>query len=189
MRAFALAGKGVVAVEFALVIFPLIFTLLAILKSGLDLYLRSALDNASQEIARQIYTGAVQNMTINGGPITQQAFINNIVCPKLPSVLQCSNVIVNLVDFTEASPTPYYNYVNAQSNGLVQPPLDNTQTSFCLGSTSSYMILQILYPMPLISSVFSSGGVATYQGQRVRVLFSTAAFRNEPFPTPTYVGC
>jgi pilus assembly protein Flp/PilA len=108
----------------------------------------------------------------------------------LPAILTCSNVIVNIADFIETTaPTPYYNYVNAAQSALVTPTLDNTQTGFCMGSSGSYVVLQLLYPLPLFTSLFSSAPLTVYQGQKVRLLFSTAAFRNEPFPTPTFAGC
>lgn len=189
-RRFLHARTGAVAVEFAMISIPLLMLILAISEAGVDLYLKSALDNAAQNVARQIFTGAAQNMSVNGAAVTQQYFTQHVVCPNLPAVLSCSNVIVNIVNFAEtASPTPYYNYVNASSNGLLQPALDNTKTNFCLGTTSSYVILQILYPLPLISSVFGNGPVTTLNGKTVRILFSTAVFRNEPFPSPTYSTC
>ncbi len=187
---FVRATTATVAVEFALLIVPLVFTAMAILEAGFDLYLRSSIYNVSQDVARQIFTGALQNTGVNGAPMTQAYFIKNVVCPKLPTVLTCSNVIVNVVNFAEtASPTPYYTYVNATQSALVVPPLDNTKTTFCMGSTGSYVMLQILYPLPLYTNVFSSAPLATYNGQSVRVLFASAAFRNEPFPTPTYFSC
>jgi len=182
--------SGAAALEFALVSGPALLIILAILEAGVDCYLHSALDNAAQDVARQIFTGAVQNMSVNGAAMTQATFIQTIVCPKLPAFLSCGNLIVNVVDFSEtASPTPYYTYVNAAQSALATPTLNNNQTSFCLGGSGSYMMLQLVYPLPLFTSVFSHAPLATWQGQTVRLLFSTAAFRNEPFPNTTYSWC
>jgi hypothetical protein len=192
-RAFGRDRRGATAVEFGLIGIPLFFTLLGTVEAGFDLYNRNVLDNVTQEIARQIMTGAVQSMTINNQPISAAQFRTNVVCPLLPATYSCNNVIVNVQTFTEAAyPGGFYNFVNSAQSGLNAPPLSNTLTSFCIGATGAYVLLQILYPLPLMTNVFAPGTVTTFNGQKVRLLFSNAAFKNEPFPAGSYVppsGC
>ncbi len=190
LRCFIKRNAGAVAIEFAMVAGPLFALMLGIIEAGYDLYMQGALDSAAHEAARQILTGAVQNTSVNGAAADQSYFIKSFVCSKLPGNFACSNVVVNISDFAKtATPTPYYNYVNAAKTGLIEPPLDNTQTSYCMGSTSAYVVLQILYPLPVFTGLFARGAVQTYQGHTVRVLMATAVFRNEPFPTPANAGC
>ncbi len=192
-RLFLRNDRGVAAVEFGLIAAPVIFTLLAAVEAGFDLYNRNMLDNATQEVARKIMTGAVQSMTINNQPINATQFRTNVVCPLLPSVFSCNNVIVNVETFTEAAyPGGFYNFVNSRQSSLTLPPLDNSETSYCIGATGAYVLLQILYPLPLVTNVLAPGTVITFNGRKVRLLFSNAAFKNEPFPAGSYVppsGC
>lgn len=185
--------RGATAVEFGLILAPFFFTLAGITESGLDFYIRNSLDNATQSVARQIMTGSVQGMKVNSVQINATQFRTNVVCPLLPAALSCSNVIVNIQTFAEGmSPSGFYNFVNSGQSGLVIPPLDNSKTSFCIGGSGVYVILQVLYPMPLLTAIFGGGSVTTYNGVKTRVLISTAAFKNEPFPATSYVaptGC
>jgi pilus assembly protein Flp/PilA len=185
--------KGAAAVEFALLAFPLIFAMLAVCEAGFDLYERSALDYFTANVARQILTGSAQQLKVSGTPLTQQQFITNVVCAKLPAAMTCNNVFVSVTAFSEGTtPSPFYNAVNAAKTGLNSPNLNNALNAYCLGGASQYVIVQIAYPVPLITSLFGSGGVSTYNGQSVRVMTSTASFRNEPFLSSAYTaptGC
>ncbi|WP_298351356.1 TadE/TadG family type IV pilus assembly protein [Rhodoblastus sp.] len=194
LRSFVTRNSGAVALEFALVAFPFLATIAVICEEGLDLYMRSAIEHAATEAARAVYTGTAQNATANGAPLTRQNFIKNYVCANLPAALSCSNVFVNVKSFQEsdsggATPTPYYNFLNTGGTAISQPQLDNAKNTFCLGSTSAYVVLQVSYPMPLITNLLGTGAIASYNGQKVRVLSTTAAFRNEPFPTPANTQC
>ncbi len=191
-RQFAEKTTGAVAVEFALIALPFLATLLVIMEEGLDLYMKSAIEHATTEAARSIFTGAAQNMTLNGAALTQQTFIQNVVCPNLPSSLSCSNVFVNVVSFQQsyaAGATPYYTFLNTAKTAIAPPQLDNAKNSFCLGSGSAYVVLQVSYPLPVITDLLGSAKLATYNGRTVRVISYTAAFRNEPFPTPASSQC
>lgn len=189
-RRFAADAGGAVALEFALLAMPLLGLMLVILEEGLDFYMRAQMDRAAQKIARQIATGAIQNAGFNNAAMTQQNFIAHTVCGALPNLVNCANVFVSASSFMQtASPTPYYNYVNGDHTGVIAPTVDNTKNPFCLGNGGSYMMLQVSYLAPLIASFLSQGPIVTYQGAQYRQLTSTVAFRNEPFPTPTYQGC
>lgn len=193
-RQFTERTAGAVAVEFALIALPFFATLLVIMEEGLGLYMKSAIEHATTEAARSIFTGAAQNMTVNGAALTQQTFIKNVVCPNLPSSLSCNNVFVNVASFKQsyaagATPTPYYNFLNNSKTAIVLPQLDNAKNTFCLGAGSAYVVLQVSYVLPVIVHALSSAGATTYNGQTVRVISYTAAFRNEPFPTPTNSQC
>ncbi|PPQ39390.1 hypothetical protein CKO16_06445 [Rhodoblastus acidophilus] len=190
LRRFPADADGAVALEFALLAMPLLGLMLVILEEGLDFYMRAQMDRAAQKIARQIATGAIQNTGFNNAAMTQQSFIANTVCGALPNLVNCSKVFVSASSFMQtASPTPYYSYVNGDHTGVTAPAVDNTKNPFCLGNGGSYMMLQVSYLAPLITSFLSQGPIVTYQGAKYRQMTSTVAFRNEPFPTPTYPGC
>ena len=146
---FGRATSGATAIEFAFVAPPLLLTILFLLSIGYVLILNQALDYATQKAARLVRTGYVQGATTNIA-LTQTQFRTQVVCPLLPSMFNCNNVIVNLqaVPYTYVTTVnQYYTYVNSNSSGLIMPALDNTQTSYCPGNPKGYVYLQILYPV------------------------------------------
>jgi Flp pilus assembly protein TadG len=185
-KAFLRETTGATAVEFALVAPMLFLTLIFIMSIGYMIFMNQALDYATQKAARQIRTGQVQTDAIT----TQTAFATQIVCPLLPSIFTCSNVIVSSQTLGTISsitgdgvyPYEYNQFVNAAKTGLIVPTLSNTATTFCTGSGSTFVYLQILYPVPFFLSFLSSSTIATtYNGQQVYLIMSTATFLNEPF--------
>jgi Flp pilus assembly protein TadG len=165
--------KAVTAVEYALIGPVFVFMIAEFF------YTSSALNYATKNVARQIMTGAVQSTKLN-----QAQFINNILCPQLPSTIPCSSVIVNIQTFSSATyPGGFYGFVNNTQTGLVIPPLNNSQTSFCPGGAGQYAYIRILYPMPLLDTFWLPTLNTTYQGQTVALITAAAAFKNEPFQT------
>jgi len=175
--------RGAAAVELALVAFPFVMTLMAFMETGHYLFCLAALDNGVQEAARQIMTGQVQNASQQ---LSAAQFRTSILCPLLPSTFNCNNVIVQIQTFTESgSPGGFYSFVNANQSGLNSPPLNNSQTSYCVGTGSAYVFVEVVYPMPLLTGAFAATAT-TFNGQQVMLLTSGAAFRNEPFQAPGY---
>jgi hypothetical protein len=161
----------------------MLFTLMAVLQSALFVYFSGQLDHATQAAARQILTGTTQNASTNASD-----FRTKILCPLLPGVMSCNNVIVNLQAFNSASyPSGFNAYVNAAQTALIVPPLDNSKTSFCPGSPGQYVYLQVYYAMPLFGNVWLPVTTTVLNGQTVKLVGSSAAFRNEPYQaTSTY---
>lgn len=194
IASFLRGREGVVAVEMALLAIPIVLMLVAVAEIGLYFYVRNSLDYAAQQVSRQIMTGAVQAMTINNQPLNASQFQSTVVCPKLPRIVVCSSLIVNVQTFAEGeSPGGFYQFVNSSQSGLILPTPGATPptTSYCIGASGQYVVLQFVYPLPLITSIFSSGSEVMSNGKHDFVFSSTAAWKNEPFP-PGYVppaGC
>ena len=183
VSAFLTATRGATAVEFALVSPLLFLTIFFIISVGYMLFMGQALDYATQKSARQIMTGQVQ-----GQSLTQTQFRTQVVCPLLPSMFNCDNVIVNVqaVPTTDGNyPNEYNAFLNATQSGLAIPPLANSQTNYCPGQQQGYVYLQVLYPINIFLSFLSSSSVATtYLGKKAYLIMSTATFLNEPFVAP-----
>jgi Flp pilus assembly protein TadG len=192
-RAFASDRRGSAAVEFAIVSLPLLFTILGIIEIGWSNFTQSRMDAAVQSTARLIMTGVVQNTQVNGQPLTAQEFRDQILCPKLPSTMNCKDVFVNVSVFAEptslTAPSPYTQFINASGTGLVTPVLDNTKNSYCIGANASYVVIDVVYPLPLLTTSYLTASAATYNGYPVRMLQSTATFKNEPFTITGTAGC
>jgi len=178
---FASDRHGGAAVEFAIVSLPLFFTLLGIVEIGWGNFTQSRMD------------AAVQNTQVNGQPLTAQGFRDKILCPKLPSTMNCNDVFVNVSVFAEptslTAPSPYTQFINASGTGLVTPALDNTKNSYCTGANASYVVVDVVYPLPLLTTSYLTASAATYNGYPVRMLQSTATFKNEPFTISGAAGC
>jgi len=185
LRAWICDHRGSAAVEFALIGLPFLLTLVAFMESAFDMFCMNALDNAVQIAARQIMTGQIQGATHQ---ISAAQFNGSVLCPLLPSAFNCANLIVNIQTFSiGGSSGGFYSFVNSAHSGLKTP----SGTSYCLGTGGQYVFVQVLYPMPLLTTAFLKAATS-YNGQNVLMLSSGAAFRNEPFQAPGYnppAGC
>ena len=191
LRGFATATDGATAVEFAMVSPLILLAILFLMSIGYIFIMNQALDAATQKAARLVRTGFVQGVAPLGGGagvvLTQTQFRTQVVCPLLPSLFNCNNVIVNMmpVNYGTNHPNEYYAFAASDLSGLTIPPLDNTQTQFCPGQAQGYVYLQILYPVNLFMSMLATSAVATtYKGGKYYLIMATATFLNEPFVAP-----
>ncbi len=179
MIAFLRHRRGATSIEFALVAFALLATILFIMTASLIMYLTFSLDYAAGKAARQVMTGYVQQNSV-----AQAAFKSTIVCPYLTSSINCSNVFVNLQTVTEAAqPAGYYAFVNSSATALLMPALSDASSTYSPGSRQSYEYLQLVYPVTFMPAVFARmfGGGATFNGAPAFLIVATAAFRNEQY--------
>jgi len=190
--------RGAVAMEFGLVVIPLVLLLVGVFQIGYAYYVAASLDRASNAGARAIMTGAVSTVGLSASQFTQ-----TYICPQLTSNFNCSNVAINVVTVLKAPPpanrpgplgpipTVYHNYVNAAQNGLLFPQLTTSQNTFCPGAGYDLILLQVLYPTPLFTAVFWHGnGVTQLNGNYVYYQMSSTTFKNEPFQNAlSYAGC
>lgn len=172
---FSGAVSGVSAVEFALLL-PL-FTgfLFMILQVGLYFYYATYLSYATGVASRQIMTGAVASQGL-----TAAQFRDNVLCPALPGGMSCSNVITNVQVVPAGNSGAGWKALTT-STGIVQPKLDNTKTSFCVGGGGSLVAVQVFYAMPVLGIPQMLPGATTFNNQSVIFIQSTAAIKNEPF--------
>jgi Flp pilus assembly protein TadG len=180
---FAADRYGSAAVEFALIALVSILLLTEALQAGLYFYTSAALERAVSKASRQIMTGSVQGLSA-----TQ--FRTTIVCPVIVSTnLSCANVVTNIQTVAEAiSPDGFYKLVNAAQTALILPTMDNTKTNFCVGSTGSYVYVQVFYAMPVFSLIWRAVAT-TFNGASSFLIQSTAVFKNEPFQATTPSSC
>lgn len=181
-RLFARDRAGSTIVEFALIALPLFMLILGVLEIGWGNFVQSRLDAAVQQASRQVMTGFAQKQKVNGNPMNAQQFRDMILCPKLPSFVKCADVYVNVATVDEKTAAPFDQFVNNTKNGLVPPDLSGQKNSYQLGEGKNYVVLQAAYPLPALTSVLRSSKTTTYNGKPVRLLLSTATFKNEPFP-------
>ena len=174
---FGRERKAAAAVEFALVALLALELLIEGMQAGMYFYTSAGVERATSKAVRQILTGAV-----NSAGYTAVQFRANVLCPAISATnLSCSNVITNIQTVSEAvSPGGFYTLLNSSQTALTRPPLDNSQTIYCAGTSQSYVFVQILYAMPVFSPIWRAFAT-TFNGSPSFVVQSSAAFRNEPF--------
>lgn len=179
--------RGVAAVEFGFVVLPMLMTICAIIEVGYCYFVSSTLDRATYIAARAVQTGAVSTAAL-----TAQQFITQYICPAVAGVLTCSSIVVNMTIVPPGqTPSAYYGYVNAAQSNLNLPPTSNAAAKFCPGAAGQYIVLQVIYPTQLLTSVFTARTATTVvNGKNSYWMTNTAAFMNEPFAgAATYAGC
>ena len=179
IRKFVQVRDGAAAVEFAVIAPMMVLSVVFIMIIALILYMNQVLDYATSQAARQIITGAAQTAG------TDQATFKANLCKKLPILMSCSNVVVNLyiVPPTSGTQSGYYAFVKPDLSGLLIPPLTSGAGQYNLGSRGTYQYLQVIYPITFLPSALASvlGAGATYNGSPAYLTIATAAFRNENF--------
>jgi pilus assembly protein Flp/PilA len=178
-------SRGFAAVEFGMIALPFLLLIVAILEYSFGNYAQSQLDAVVQQTSREIMTGYVQNQSVAGQPLDAGQFRSKIICPKLPALMSCNDIYVDVQAFDVPN---YASFVNATKSGLTPPQLDNSKNQYCVGGAKKYVVLRAAYPTPVIATALIVPTAATYNGRKARILQSTATFKNEPFPNSN-VGC
>ncbi len=161
--------RGAAAVEMALVATPFFALLIAALQLGIFFLSQSALEVATEKSARTVLTGTAQT-----SGLTQQQFLTS-VCSKLPSILNCANLMVDAQVYASFSssntsaPTITYNAKGAITN----------QWQYNIGGPNDIVVLRVLYLLPVVAAPLSFNIANISSGRRL--LMATAVFKNEPY--------
>ncbi|KQQ80614.1 TadE/TadG family type IV pilus assembly protein [Aureimonas sp. Leaf324] len=168
---FAKNNAGAAAVEFALLGSLFLTLLFGHVEVGYLLFLQHRLDDATVAAARSIMLGASQRASDD----TVEKFKTNRLCPQLAPFFDCSRVIV------EGGILPDSATAFDASTWDRTPIGSQTAANFCLGATGQYMFLRVSYPEPpVVGQILPAGMFTSYGGERVTMLASYAAWRNEP---------
>jgi Flp pilus assembly protein TadG len=200
VRRFIGERSGIAAIEFATLSGVFVGLILMVAQIGLYFYFSTTLYYVTQAATRQILTGAVAH-----SGLTAAQYRTNVLCPILTATsygsMSCNNIITNIQvvpAWTGTTSGGFYsltNMVNNASNplgytmtGLTTPPMNNSQTSFCIGSPGAIIIAQVYYAMPVIGIPTMLTNASSYNGKSVVFISATSVFKNEPF-TSGYTGC
>lgn len=153
----------------ALVATPFFALLIAALQLGIFFLSQSALEVATEKAARTVLTGTAQT-----SGLTQQQFLTS-VCTKLPSLLNCANLMVDAQIYKTFSgsdtsvPTITYNAKGGISN----------QWQYNIGGPNDIVVLRVLYLLPVVAAPLSFN-ISNMPSSK-RLLMATAVFKNEPY--------
>jgi Flp pilus assembly protein TadG len=158
------------AVEFAILIAPLMFLLLATLQLGIIFFAQQCLQSAATASARQLMTGSVQ-----GAGLNQKQFHKKTVCANAPVLFNCNNIMVDVESassYSSISTTqlvPTYNPNGKVTNSWAYSP----------GGAGDIVIMRVMYNWPVIAAPLLPGLANQPNGDRL--LVATSVFKNEPF--------
>ena len=161
--------RGATAVEFAFVALPFIFIIFAITEVCVANAVSAALDNATNQAARQIMTG---QFTLTGTAATT-AFKTK-VCSQLNWLGDscASNLSVSVQTFNAFSNA-------AKPNVTVNGAFSDQNLAFSGSAAGSIVMVNTYLKWQLLTPYFLTGFNATTDG--TTVFESTVAFRNEPY--------
>lgn len=172
---FALDRSGATAVEFAMVVGPLLFMLFSIIELAMVFLVTSTLENATTDTARKVRTGALQM----GGTATATTFRNSICASLGWMQAQCqTNLKVDVRVLTAFSNPGTGDLSN--SSGVFQP--GNLQ--FNMGNAGDIVLVRSFYTWTQITPFLPMGGLTEFKdssNKKTKQIMAAATFRNEPY--------
>src|SRR6478736_2795197 len=97
LRRFAADKRGATAVEFGLVATPFFALVFAIIEVAMVFFGGQILEKATQDASRKILTGQAQLANFDA------AAFKNEVCSNLQIIFTCSNVYIDVKNYTQFS--------------------------------------------------------------------------------------
>jgi Flp pilus assembly protein TadG len=157
--------RGAIAVEFVLVVPIFLFLVFAILETSILYVIATVMEGEVSLAARTIRTGQLQQEA------DPEAAFRSILCSNLNNVLNCDNVIIDVRTFDDFGEMAYDNFVDDQGNA--------SGNLFTPGTADDIVLVRIAYAYTIVTPYLSQ--ILPPAGQDTVMLFSGAAFKNEPF--------
>lgn len=174
LKRFVRANSGATAVEFALVAMPFLFLLMGVLQIGLIFFVQTDLDNAATMARRTIRTGEFQAANGSSGVSAATAF-RTLVCNNMTMAPNCTTDMA--VDATVVADFANITYADRLNpDGTFNADLNSIDA----GNGNEIVVVTISYRWPLYVPLVDQIFQTTTAGERI--MKSTIAFENEPFP-------
>jgi Flp pilus assembly protein TadG len=161
--------RAATAVEFAILVTPLVFLILASLQLSIIFFAGQCLQSTAISSARQLMTGSAQQAGLT------QAQYQKAVCANAPVLFTCANIMVDVESGTSFSSTstsaPTVTY---DSNGNIT----NTW-AYSTGGPGNIVVLHVMYNWPVVASPLLPGLANQSNGDRL--LVATSVFKIEPY--------
>jgi Flp pilus assembly protein TadG len=172
LRELAGDERAATAVEFAMLIAPLIFLILASLQLSIIFFAGQTLQSVATTTGRQLMTGADQT-----AGMTQTQFQTAVTnaCTAAGAPLNCSSIMVDVESATAYSSastaplTPTYNASGQVTNTWAYSP----------GGPGDIVVLRLMYNWPVVAGPLLPGLANQSNGDRL--LVATSVFKNEPY--------
>ncbi len=168
LGAFGRHRGGATAVEFALVAAPFFALVLFTLQAALTGLQSQALENFNQSSSRDIVVGATQGLNLTAAQYKTR------LCASLPVLLSCSKLYVDVSavqQFSKADisrPSLSYDASGNVSNSWAYNP----------GAPGDIVTVRMMYLALAVPTIIGSWA---NQANTVRMIYSVAVFKNEPY--------
>lgn len=162
--------KGSAAIEFAMVAPALFLFLFGIIETGVIFFGSAMLQNATDDVARQIRTG------ILSGTLTQAQLVGD-VCAEVTGLISSSDCISNL----QVDMRSYSTFGSSAYPSVTKPDgtVDPAKLTVAAAADCSVVLFRSFYPWKIMTPLMSNLLQNTTTG--VYLLSSSAAFRSEPY--------
>jgi Flp pilus assembly protein TadG len=157
-----------VAVEFGLLAIPFAMVIFAVLESCISFAAQQVMSNATDDIARQIRTGQLQNPT--------ESELKEIICDNM-MILVTSSCADNLtVDLRS-----YASFADAAEVKIrvTNGELDTTGFEVAAGGSMTRNMLRVFYRWPVITDIMRMK--MSNMADHTILHVATATWKNEPF--------
>lgn len=179
LRRFSRNEEGATAVEFALVAVPFFALMFTLIQTALVFFSEQALETAVQNSARLILTGQVQASAYGSSADEKLKKFRESVCAQGPFVLisadECrAGVAIDVRTFSGFGTADASLPINSKGE------LDTKDFTFSPGGSGDIVVVRVALEIPILVPVLNPGLGNLSNGNRL--IMSSAAFRNEPFP-------
>ncbi len=180
-RSFRRCEKGVTAIEFALILPPLIFLIMGSIEFSLFLFVQSSLEGATFAASRLGKTGYVE------APATQEETILEVLDDRVGFFLDMQQLTVESVSYSDfasiGQPEPFVdvngngekditeNYTDSNGNGVYDTDMGVEGP----GSAGDVAVYTVSYPWRVMNPMFH-----TYLGETIEIT-SRFIVKNEPY--------
>lgn len=161
--------RAATAVEFALLVTPLVTLILASLQLSIIFFAGQQLQSVVMAASRELMTGTAQKAA------ETKAQYHADVCAKAPTLFSCSNI---LVDVQSGSA---YNSVSTAPITITYDVAGNVTNNFSYstGNPGDIIILRVMYNWPVMGGGLLPGLADQPHGNHL--LVATSVFKTEPY--------
>ena len=163
--------RAATAVEFAMLVTPLVGLILASLQLSMIFYAGQLLQTAAVSASRELMTGSAQQAN------ETQAQYKADICaePSVSIIFNCTNLMVDVQSGSS------YSSVNTAPITLTYDGSGNVTNNFSYstGSPGDILIVRVMYSWPVIASPLMPGLANQPTGNHL--LVATSVFKTEPY--------
>ncbi len=167
-RRFGRRTEGATVVEFAIVAFPFLAIMFAIIEVALVFFASQVLETATADSARRIMTGEVQNAGMDRSGFKSE------VCGRLHAMFNCANLHIDVKNYSSFPAS-----VSPPAFDQEKSEVDVSDFTFEPGKQGDIVVVRAAYEWPVLVPKFGFDLATLPNGKRL--LMATAAFRNEPY--------
>jgi Flp pilus assembly protein TadG len=167
--------RAATAVEFAILVTPLMALILGSLQLSMIFYVGQLLQTAAVSASRELMTGADQSSS----PAFTKAQYHADVCKFAPLVFDCNSIMVDVESSTSYSSTNTTAVPITYDTSGNPPPPTSSSFAYSPGGPGDVVIVRVMYCWPVIAGPLFPG--LANQSNGSHLLVGTSVFKTEPY--------